>query len=52
VAPPMSEYGISGESIVCFAGEDWWYHHPHSKNPKEAPAPNFDIQDLILIFFC
>jgi glycosyltransferase involved in cell wall biosynthesis len=17
---------------VCFAGEDWWYHHPHSKN--------------------
>src|SRR5262249_37014568 len=21
-----------GESIVCFAGEDWWYHHPHSKN--------------------
>jgi len=26
------EYGLSGESIVCFAGEDWWYHHPHSKN--------------------
>lgn len=26
------DYGISGESIVCFAGEDWWYHHPHSKN--------------------
>jgi glycosyltransferase involved in cell wall biosynthesis len=23
---------LSGESIVCFAGEDWWYHHPHSKN--------------------
>ena len=23
---------ISGESIICFAGEDWWYHHPHSKN--------------------
>jgi hypothetical protein len=19
-----------GESIVCFAGEDWWYHNPHS----------------------
>ncbi len=18
--------------IICFAGEDWWYHHPHSKN--------------------
>jgi hypothetical protein len=17
---------------VCFGGEDWWYHHPHSKN--------------------
>lgn len=28
----MQEYGISGESIICFAGEDWWYHHPHSKN--------------------
>src|SRR3954465_6369482 len=28
----MAQYGISGESIVCFAGEDWWYHHPHSKN--------------------
>jgi glycosyltransferase involved in cell wall biosynthesis len=26
------DYGISGESIICFAGEDWWYHHPHSKN--------------------
>jgi glycosyltransferase involved in cell wall biosynthesis len=25
-------YPLSGESIVCFAGEDWWYHHPHSKN--------------------
>ena len=23
---------ISGKSIVCFGGEDWWYHHPHSKN--------------------
>src|SRR2546426_9582061 len=23
---------LSGDSIVCFAGEDWWYHHPHSKN--------------------
>ena len=27
-----TEYPLSGESIVCFAGEDWWYHHPHSKN--------------------
>jgi glycosyltransferase involved in cell wall biosynthesis len=26
------DYGLSGESIVCFAGEDWWYHFPHSKN--------------------
>ena len=25
-------YPLSGQSIVCFAGEDWWYHHPHSKN--------------------
>lgn len=23
---------IAGFSIVCFGGEDWWYHHPHSKN--------------------
>ncbi|HWP42988.1 MAG TPA: glycosyltransferase [Blastocatellia bacterium] len=23
---------IKNESIICFAGEDWWYHHPHSKN--------------------
>ena len=23
---------ITGRSIICFAGEDWWYHHPHSKN--------------------
>jgi glycosyltransferase involved in cell wall biosynthesis len=27
-----AEYGVAGESIVCFGGEDWWYHHPHSKN--------------------
>ncbi len=27
-----ADFGISGESIICFAGEDWWYHHPHSKN--------------------
>ena len=26
------DYPLAGESIVCFAGEDWWYHHPHSKN--------------------
>ena len=23
---------LENESIICFAGEDWWYHHPHSKN--------------------
>lgn len=23
---------LTGKSVVCFAGEDWWYHHPHSKN--------------------
>jgi Glycosyl transferases group 1 len=23
---------LSGQSIICFGGEDWWYHHPHSKN--------------------
>src|SRR5215211_1204545 len=23
---------LNGRSIVCFGGEDWWYHHPHSKN--------------------
>lgn len=28
----MQEDTLSGQSIICFAGEDWWYHHPHSKN--------------------
>ncbi|MGC2401965.1 MAG: glycosyltransferase [Acidobacteriaceae bacterium] len=28
----QGESRLEGESIVCFAGEDWWYHHPHSKN--------------------
>ncbi len=23
---------LRGKSIICFGGEDWWYHHPHSKN--------------------
>src|SRR6202008_421097 len=26
------DYEITGENIICFAGEDWWYHHPHSRN--------------------
>jgi glycosyltransferase involved in cell wall biosynthesis len=30
--PPASDYPLMEEAIVCFAGEDWWYHHPHSKN--------------------
>lgn len=21
---------LNGENIICFAGEDWWYHNPHS----------------------
>jgi glycosyltransferase involved in cell wall biosynthesis len=21
---------LKGENIICFAGEDWWYHNPHS----------------------
>jgi glycosyltransferase involved in cell wall biosynthesis len=28
----VTNVGLSGESIICFAGEDWWYHFPHSKN--------------------
>jgi glycosyltransferase involved in cell wall biosynthesis len=27
----MAQFGIKDESVICFAGEDWWYHHPHSK---------------------
>src|ERR687889_789520 len=23
---------LNGKSVICFGGEDWWYHHPHSKN--------------------
>jgi glycosyltransferase involved in cell wall biosynthesis len=22
---------LMNRSIICFGGEDWWYHHPHSK---------------------
>lgn len=28
----VEDFGLSGQSVICFAGEDWWYHHPHSKN--------------------
>ena len=31
-AADPAAYPLCGESIICFAGEDWWYHHPHSKN--------------------
>lgn len=23
---------MTGRSIICFGGEDWWYHHPHANN--------------------
>lgn len=23
---------LHNRSVICFGGEDWWYHHPHSKN--------------------
>jgi hypothetical protein len=23
---------LHNHSVICFGGEDWWYHHPHSKN--------------------
>lgn len=32
VPPTSPDFGLSGQPIICFAGEDWWYHHPHSKN--------------------
>src|SRR5258705_11321033 len=22
---------LQNQSIICFGGGDWWYHHPHSK---------------------
>ena len=28
----LSPQMLRGKSIICFGGEDWWYHHPHSKN--------------------
>ena len=29
VDPPDAEILVD-EHVVCFAGEDWWYHNPHS----------------------
>jgi glycosyltransferase involved in cell wall biosynthesis len=28
----LSPAMLHDKSIICFGGEDWWYHHPHSKN--------------------
>src|SRR6266481_5616213 len=28
----LSRPMLHDKSIICFGGEDWWYHHPHSKN--------------------
>ena len=25
-----AESPLTNENIICFAGEDWWYHNPHS----------------------
>jgi glycosyltransferase involved in cell wall biosynthesis len=25
------DFMLRDQSIICFGGEDWWYHHPHSK---------------------
>ncbi len=25
-----AELELKNENIICFAGEDWWYHNPHS----------------------
>jgi glycosyltransferase involved in cell wall biosynthesis len=32
IAGASGDYPLTDQAIVCFAGEDWWYHHPHSKN--------------------
>ena len=29
---PGAKPVLNNLSVICFAGEDWWYHHPHSKN--------------------
>ena len=26
----MKKNTLNNENIICFAGEDWWYHNPHS----------------------
>src|SRR5690349_8648015 len=28
---PSQRSMLRNRSIICFGGEDWWYHHPHSK---------------------
>src|ERR1051325_4268907 len=32
IASALPSRMLKGQSIICFGGEDWWYHHPHSKN--------------------
>ncbi|HJP94850.1 MAG TPA: glycosyltransferase [Pyrinomonadaceae bacterium] len=27
----LTDRMLRDQSIICFGGEDWWYHHPHSK---------------------
>jgi glycosyltransferase involved in cell wall biosynthesis len=27
----LATFMLRDRSIICFGGEDWWYHHPHSK---------------------
>src|SRR5689334_16141091 len=31
VTLPSQRSMLRNRSIICFGGEDWWYHHPHSK---------------------
>ena len=32
---------LKDQNIICFAGEDWWYHNPHSnKHIMESLAKN------------
>ena len=39
--PQLDPQLLTAEPIVCFAGEDWWYHNPHSnKHLMQAFARN------------
>lgn len=26
----MNKPQLNNKSIICFSGEDWWFHNPHS----------------------